>query len=406
MGGTGPTPTAGGVPPGAEQLETGQGSGTVGGRRPRVAPSPDPGPGSEPDISPPESPLSMRDSIEREMNRRLEARLAILTAEFDSRMRIERASREAQTPPPGHNDLVSALKEAFVPRATAGAEGSAASYSGGKNFVPPDYTPRDQVGPTQFLYHMDRFFEYAKVPESERVIAGVMRLRDAASSWWKTHLLVTTDENGNPTGERIVAWADFARGLKQQFTPVSEKRIMRDKLYDLRQAGTVQSYTALFREYQFELGDVLEMEAYTLYRRGLKTQVQDGIATQDPKTLAQTIEFAEQWDARNRGKNHGTSGASPSKSSASGSGKSRFFAKKSAAKLNAAQIEGAGDNAEAAVAAVGSQKKKQGGGGKKSQANGPPNPERQRLQKEGRCFNCKETGHMARDCPQENASRQ
>ena len=55
MGGTGPTPTAGGVPPVAEQLETGQRSGTVGGRRPRVAPSPDPGPGSEPDISPPES---------------------------------------------------------------------------------------------------------------------------------------------------------------------------------------------------------------------------------------------------------------------------------------------------------------------------------------------------------------
>ena len=61
-----------------------------------------------------------------------------------------------------------------MPRSAASAEGADGRYSGGKNFIPPDYTPRDQVGPTQFLYHMDRFFEYAKVPESARVIVGVV----------------------------------------------------------------------------------------------------------------------------------------------------------------------------------------------------------------------------------------
>ena len=229
MGGTDPTPPAGAMPPVAEPSVTGEGSGTIGGRRPRANPSPDPG--SEPDVSPLKSPRSMRDSIEGEINRRMEDRLAILVAEFESRLRIERAAREAQTPPPDNSSLVSALKEAFVPRSAASAEGADGRYSGGKNFIPPDYTPRDQVGPTQFLYHMDRFFEYAKVPESERVIAGVMRLRDAASSWWKTHLLVTSDENGEPTAGRIVAWADFALGLRQQFTPVSEKKVLRYKLH-------------------------------------------------------------------------------------------------------------------------------------------------------------------------------
>ena len=383
----------------------GEGSGAAGDE-----PDPVDHPISEPDDVLEDNPETIRETLQKEMDRQLAERFAAMTVDFESKLQDGLAARTTPTPPPADStdNLVLALNLASPsqppePRPVIVENSPEHRFNGGRNFVPPEYTPRDAIGPTQWLYHMDLFFEYAKVPESEKVISGVMRLQDAATSWWKTHVLSTINEDGTPTAGRILTWTDFATGLRKQFTPISEKKIVRGKLYSLKQTGSVQAYTSAFRELQFHLADVLELEAYTLYERGLKPSVQDGIHHHFPQTLEETIAYAEQFDA----KHLGSRGAfyHPESSRPSGSGKPRFFAKKSPAKLNAAQVEVPNDTAETSIAAVGRQKKKQGGG-QLVTGSGPPNPERQRLRREGRCFKCEQTGHLIRDCPQGNGNRQ
>ena len=394
-------------PPTVEPMEVGEGSGAA-----DVDPDPVDHTVSEPDDVLEDNPDSIRETLQKEMDRQLADRFAAMTVEFESRLQVGLAAQPTLAPPPtaSTDNLVLALKMAFPsqppePRPVVVESTPEPRFNGGRNFVPPEYTPRDAVGPTQWLYHMDLYFEYAKVPESERIISGVMRLRDAATSWWKTHVLSTTNGDGTPTAGRIVTWAEFATGLRKQFTPISEKKIVRGKLYSLKQTGSVQAYTSAFRELQFHLADVSELEAYTLYERGLKPSVQDGIHHHFPQTLEETIAYAEQFDAKHLG-SRGSFSYNPEPPRPSGSGKPRYFGKKSPAKLNAARIEIPTDSAEIAVAAMGKQKKKQGGDGRPSSSSGPPNPERQRLRKEGRCFKCEQTGHLIRDCPQGNGNRQ
>ena len=71
--------------------------------------------------------------------------------------------------------------------------------------------------------HMALFFEYAKIPEVDRVRHGMILLKDAAESWWQAHIRDTSDPEGNPTAGRITTWPEFCVRLKQVFTPVPEK---------------------------------------------------------------------------------------------------------------------------------------------------------------------------------------
>ena len=168
----------------------------------------------------------------------------------DARTRLEMQERE--------RNVLESLARSSISGAGAGPTvvTEVRAPSGGKIAQPREYSPKGGVGPAKWLFHMDLYFKYAHVHEDDRVDHGVILLRDAAESWWRSHIVSTTDPQGNPTDGRLVTWTAFANCLKDVFTPIPEKERARSRLCDLKQTGSVQAYTALFREVTFVLDDL------------------------------------------------------------------------------------------------------------------------------------------------------
>ena len=378
--------------------QAGQDSGPVD----RREPGPDPGNPGDPvgpeDAGSPvvQSHHSLQDEVNASVERLLEEKLASLTASFDERVRIAVA---AQVPAASSTDereerlkIQEAQLEVYRSR-----DNNSDGRSGGKNLTPPTYSPTTYEGPTQWLYDMELYFNYAKVKSKDKVDQALMVLRDGAKAWYQTHCLNTRDGQGRPTAERMTDWDVFSAALMEQFTPDAERKVQRLRLYDLRQTGSVQAFTVAFRELMYKLGDVTETEACTLYERGLKQVVQDNIHNQHPETLKEIISCAEKWDARGVGTIVVSSSSSSSRSS-SNTRTGRFIPRRKGARLNATGAE-TPESSGTAVAAVSKTRPR-------GKAPGPPDEEKLRLRKEGRCFTCKQTGHLARDCPQGKGNRQ
>ena len=171
-----------------------------------------------------------------------------------------------------------------------------ASGAGGRSIAPREYSPRNGVGPGKWFFHMEMFFQYAHIPDGDKVDQATMLLRDAAEAWWRSHVVETTGADGTDQPDRITTWEQLKEGLGSSFTPVSEKEVARSRLYDLRQTGSVQTYTQSFRELCFSIDDLSAAEKRTLYFRGLKAHILKDVRLRFPKTLEEAIVIAESVD--------------------------------------------------------------------------------------------------------------
>ena len=168
--------------------------------------------------------------------------------------------------------------------------------SGGRSIAPREYSPRNGVGPGKWFFHMEMFFQYAHISDGDKVGQATMLLRDAAEAWWRSHVVETTGADGTAQSDRITTWEQLKDGLGSAFTPVSEKEVARSRLYDLRQIGSVQTYTQTFRELCFSIDDLSVAEKRTLYFRGLKAHILKDVRLRFPKTLEEAIVIAESVD--------------------------------------------------------------------------------------------------------------
>ena len=237
------------------------------------------------------------------VEQRVQAALAAASPSEELRLAQERAlAAEREL----YQERIAALErerdllERIASRPQPGPAERPEGQSSGSNFKvtqPREYSPRGGVGPSKWLMHMALFFDYAKIPEGDRVRHGMILLKDAAESWWQAHIRDTTDAEGNPTAGRIRMWPEFCDRLKQLFTPVPEKKLARSKLYELRQTGSVQAYTQAFRELTFVLDRIDPDECQSLYERGLQPRIRNEIYRDEPANVEELIVLAEKVDA-------------------------------------------------------------------------------------------------------------
>ena len=277
------------------------------------------------------------------------------------------------------------------------------SFTGVMGFAVDDWISEMQQ---QFDYYGDRF-----VDEGTRVRFAVAFLSGAAMHWWEHE----------PDRQVVVTWREFVRRLHARFRPVQAAMLARQRIGKLRQGErhTVNQYVGAFQTVLTPIVDMGAADQVHHFVNGLLPSIAAKVWERHPKTLGEAIDYAVSVEAmgnfgrsampfpsRSYGSHHGASSSNSvpmdinhidvesfivdgdDRRAPSGVAQldpvSTVMAKMEAMELKLNAMFGRGNQAP---------------GKKKSNTSGRFSEEIQKLMTEGRCFRCKEKGHMKNECP-------
>lgn len=242
-----------------------------------------------------------------------------------------------------------------------------------------------------FLFSIEKAFEFYEIDESRKVATAVNYFRDAALRWFK--FMERQFQQSPPS------WNEFKTQLIQHFKASNTETVVRNRLNNLRQIGSVVSYNDAFNRLIIELPDIDDNTKIDMYCRGLKQQIQLHVRLRTPESLniAQTV-------AMNVDNIIGATSYSKEKSftttpkPAIGNGRfgtnSSFTTSTPMELGNTEQVEVEDEESGQEVATIIPRLYK---GNNKLSEN-----EIQKLMKEKKCFKCKKGGHIARRCPNQS----
>jgi hypothetical protein len=267
-----------------------------------------------------------------------------------------------------------------------------------------------------------------------RINFAVEWLSGAAQDWWE-----------NADKSAIQSWSDFERALRERYRPQMPEEMARQRLRTLVQKGGVQPYCNEFLKLAALIPNRSEEDKIFDFKMGLDRALAAKVAEHKPKTLQEAMEVAVQQEpyvgARSghgsfRGSSFfyrapsNTASISRSLGSNSSSGSVPMDVNAVHGSENQDAPEEKEPNAASGFPSHRVPKRENGeevlklvlqkiesmdsrlnalsGGGNFGAIARPSNVDRvsglkpgeiSRLQAEGRCFRCREKGHMKRDCP-------
>jgi hypothetical protein len=295
----------------------------------------------------------------------------------------------------------------------------------------------------QWLREVNKQFAHFGVrafPDDRAKIAfAVEWMSGAAQDWWDNE-----DKNG------IVSWDSFVERLRHRYRPQMPAELARQRLRTLTQRGRCETYCNEFLKLVARIPDRSEDDKIFDFKVGLDRPLAAKVAEKQPKTLQEAMEIAVQAEpyvslrgglnsgnlrpmhnafSRPSAPVSGNSGAAPMELNYAGwepeaqyaefhePSSNRFDADSDAgassgqsvdhmqlmlAKIEAMEsrlhsMQGSSNNRPSATNG------KSNGGRPQSRGNLVPGlsaADVASLQKEGRCFRCKQKGHMKNECPQ------
>lgn len=280
---------------------------------------------------------------------------------------------------------------------------ASASSAHKESIKPPKPDVFDGRHVDTFLYALEKLFAYHGESRSDQKVSlAVTFLRSSALRWYKYA------EHQDVEG-KLKNWAQFTQALRSHFQATNTETMVRNKLAVLQQVASVSRYNDQYNTLIIEVLDVDERSKVDMYVRGLKKEIQLHVSLQSPETLeaAQRLAlnidtimlqtgYARQPARQNfRGKGNGRYS-----NNRNGGGRSYGnYGQSVPMELGQAEHESATDeyDVEDSSTVTLAQANYKG-----SRRLAPE--EQRRLMKEGRCFNCQETGHLSRDCPNRTQS--
>ena len=230
-----------------------------------------------------------------------------------------------------------------------------------------------------WIFQLETYMAFVKMPEDQKVDYASTLLRGAAISWWRNHVsLMDEDEDWN-------SWDVFVVKIKKQFQPINPVKIARDRLANLRQRTSVQEYTQRFYAITLDIPNITEEECIDKYIRGLKPRVAKEIELRGLNVLEDIVVAAQRYDSidfRMSLRDRASSNHYGSKSGISS------YRKHSS---NSGPMD------------IDSIMPSENSDSKKRHHGVPPKKlteeDKAIMRKEGRCYYCRKTGHLAISCP-------
>jgi hypothetical protein len=212
-----------------------------------------------------------------------------------------------------------------------------------------------------WLYQVENVTTVGNLQGRRQLAYATALLDRAALVWWR---------NVEPTRAHW-EWEDFKAAIGTAFTPIDDSSTAREQLDRLRQGkDSAAFYAQRFRPVISRIHTLAEPDRIHRFVTGLREPIAQQVRIQRPTTLEEAMLIAARADDRSRFRQFGERGAFNGTSADRGSAEPMEL------------------------------------GSLRSRAKGPAQRpmlsarEMAALMNEGRCFNCKQTGHLARYCPQ------
>lgn len=207
----------------------------------------------------------------------------------------------------------------------------------------------------------------------DRLTIATGYLRGAALTWWRR-----INQPGAPN--RISTWDGFCNGMRHTFQPINPAETARDKLAGLRQITTVRQYATLIRNTALDIPSITDDELKDRFIRNLKPATRTEVRMRNPASFEQAVELAERYDAM------------------------RYNFPRSRQTIPFGN--GNGPSPMELGAMTDSRSRPNGNNG-----NGQRRPKldpalQKQLIKEGKCFYCRQPGHLAINCPEKKKQQQ
>src|SRR5690349_9855084 len=216
---------------------------------------------------------------------------------------------------------------------------------------PPTYAGGRNESLAAWIFQMERYCQLLPVPDINRVEFAGTFLKDHAAMWWQT------------TYNDIESWRDFTDGLREQFQPVNTAKTARAQLDRLKQTSSVRFYNTRFRELILQIPHMHEEDRVHHYINGLKPQVAALVALRQPDSLLDAQGLADTADTIQHHhvpyQTYGSRGTGQTQHRPNYQGPAPM------------ELDAIGKLTDT---------------------------ERERLRKNGGCFRCRKTGHVARNC--------
>lgn len=254
--------------------------------------------------------------------------------------------------------------------------------------TPEPFTGAYSCNPATWITSVRDYCRLTCVPTHLQAALAISWLRGSAREWYTAF----------PQDVKVQAndFEIFSTMLLSRYRPVDAARTARTKLEQLKQKQSVQKYNTDFIELIQDIHDMSFADQIHNYRRGLKIEVQKELITKEFDTLNDAMNTASQVDTllfslhRERGQRNGNGHYL----NHNGFRNPNASAPMEVNNMNIDPVQTDSELGDVALNAVRFSTRFQ-----------KLTPEqRSQLMREGRCFKCRQPGHMAIACPTKSSS--
>jgi hypothetical protein len=275
-----------------------------------------------------------------------------------------------------------------------------------KPLKPSTFTGAAGANAEQWLLEMERYFQAADVPSLGRVLFASTFLKESASAWFNSLWTEADREQRVQT----CTWAEFKEMFRARFRPLAASRTARSILRNLKQKYRVSSYTDAFLKQVQLIPDMSMADQVDSYINGLQGRIAEEVDREDPSTLVEAMNLAQRAETRQASRRGQPPYGAQSMGGMFQAGPDRRVEPDDRMDLSileqdqertAEVLQSECEETEDRHSLRAMQEQRRVTPRRPFASARVPNLTREefdRLSREGRCFSCRQTGHLARNC--------